>query len=555
MDFTFALIFICLFLLIVIYQSKLWRDELRQQLYQVKAEKENLKRAFEIEKEHLKRTFETEKENFERNFNEALNQKILEKVSSIRHRSHYSSIPIFGEFTVIPMHNKRFMNSIKENMRIRNFEASAFITSESQNTYHTTLTSCECKDFQVHHQPCKHMYRLALELGLMIDASTEEVTLELYNLYEKIEEIAADAKFLETEKRKLNQEIYNSMRIFEEKKAAEIKRIEEEKKALLDFRNSTEQTFPHLAMIFSDYYYLKDMELSHHLRYKSPPAIKAAENVKALANEKRELLQKLKLAEYQLNFYENLFPWLLDFKEVSPQEAISILAAQTESQNQDESEYSYFQNYLSPVEYARLSHTQKLQRALDRYQSRKKTNWDVGIEYERYVGYLYEKDGYTVTYAGALEGFKDMGRDLIVKSKDGIEIIQCKRWAQEKIIHEKHIFQLYGSIVLYQIQNPKKKVSGVFYTTTTLSETAKECAAHLGIKYFETFAYQDHPLIKCNISKNGERIYHLPFDQQYDNTFITPEKGDFYASTVLEAEEHGFRHAYKWNPENLNSQN
>ena len=39
-------------------------------------------------------------------------------------------------------------------------------------------------------------------------------------------------------------------------------------------------------------------------------------------------------------------------------------------------------------------------------------------------------------------------------------------------------------------------------------------------------------------------IFHLPFDQQYDKTKINKED-EFYAFTVKEAVESGFRRAYK----------
>lgn len=34
-------------------------------------------------------------------------------------------------------------------------------------TYHTTLQQCDCYDFSTRGIPCKHMYRLAYELGLI----------------------------------------------------------------------------------------------------------------------------------------------------------------------------------------------------------------------------------------------------------------------------------------------------------------------------------------------------------------------------------------------------
>ena len=53
-------------------------------------------------------------------------------------------------------------------------------------------------------------------------------------------------------------------------------------------------------------------------------------------------------------------------------------------------------------------------------------------------------------------------------------------------------------------------------------------------------------MIKCNISKTGEKIYHLPFDQQYDRVEISPNKGECYVYTVKEAEDRGFRRAFRW---------
>lgn len=49
--------------------------------------------------------------------------------------------------------------------------------------------------------------------------------------------------------------------------------------------------------------------------------------------------------------------------------------------------------------------------------------------------------------------------------------------------------------------------------------------------------------IKCNVNQ-GNKIYHLPFDQQYDRTQIC-KPGEFYAYTVKEAVTAGFRRAYR----------
>lgn len=46
----------------------------------------------------------------------------------------------------------------------------------AERDYKTTLTACECMDFQRHALPCKHMYRLAYELDIfMLDGTVEAV--------------------------------------------------------------------------------------------------------------------------------------------------------------------------------------------------------------------------------------------------------------------------------------------------------------------------------------------------------------------------------------------
>jgi hypothetical protein len=68
----------------------------------------------------------------------------------------------------------------------------------------------------------------------------------------------------------------------------------------------------------------------------------------------------------------------------------------------------------------------------------------------------------------------------------------------------------------------------------------------LGVKPVETVALsKSYPMIKCNINPaTRERIYHLPFDQQYDRTQIC-RPGECYVATAEEAERLGFRRAWR----------
>jgi hypothetical protein len=306
----------------------------------------------------------------------------------------------------------------------------------------------------------------------------------------------------------------------------------------------TNQSYPRLATQLADISMQFEMDLAQHLETKKHPAIKSAEEIRRISKEKRELAIRCKMCQYQLEFYENLFPWLESFKEVPVQEAIEFA-----EQNLDK-DYDEVRRWLSPSEYKKLPNTAKFQLALNRWMERKKTAWDVGIEYERYIGYLLEVHGYRVKYFGAIMGLEDMGRDLLATKDEVTLVIQCKRWMKEKTIHEKHICQLYGSVAVLASQNPNKNYKGVFITTAQLSDVARSFARYSNISVVENCTFASHPLIKCNISKSGERIYHLPFDQQYDRVNISGKKDTFYAWTVKEAEAKGFRRAYRWHPDN-----
>lgn len=360
----------------------------------------------------------------------------------------------------------------------------------------------------------------------------------------------AVAKEAELEKERASFRLYQIQAEQENelKRSRLLKQEEKIKKDTDDFYKiaySETQNYPWLAKVVADFFYIRDRSAGGYLDRKKHPAHTAAEQVRAIAAEKKELTYKCKMYEYQLNYYETLFPWLEEFKAVNPKDGARYAEITSGS---DREAYDTLKDWLSPEEYLKLPVAQKNQLALDRYKKRKKSDWDIGIEYERYVGYLYEQKGYKVHYHGAVLGLCDMGRDLIAEKDDVVTIIQCKRWAKVKEIHEKHIFQLYGSTVLMSVES-KKKYQPLFITTTKLSDTAKKCADFLGVAYKENFQHKEHPLVKCNISQDGEKIYHLPFDQQYDKVQIFGKAGAQYVVTAKEAEELGFRHAYKWRPQ------
>lgn len=287
------------------------------------------------------------------------------------------------------------------------------------------------------------------------------------------------------------------------------------------------------------------------LAQKRHPARKAAETVRDIAAKRRLAEKAWRVLRYQLEYYESLFPWLADFKE----EGIDDLVRQAVSEDtettstveeEDAGDEDAARKWLTHAEYQSLSTTAKYQLALERYRTQRKSKWELGRDYERFIGYRYESADCKVHYQGIIEGFADLGRDLVVSHPDGrVEIVQCKYWAQTKQIHEKHIFQLYGTIVAYQVDQPQQAVSGTFVTSTSLTDRARAFAKTLSIKLEEGRQLETYPCIKCNVSQWG-RIYHLPFDQQYDRTLIVAGKGERFVGTIAEAESLGFRRALRW---------
>jgi len=329
----------------------------------------------------------------------------------------------------------------------------------------------------------------------------------------------------------------------------------EDRKAIEIIAKEKTQGFPWLSQAYADYFYLQDIKLADYLETKPHPALETSSEIRSEIAAKRRIAERLyRVLKYKLEYYERLFPWLVDFGE----EGIDDLIRQTIEKMQKggkeiEEPDDAAKKYLTEVEYGKLPVAEKYQLALDRYWKKKKTKWEIGRDYERYIGYTYESKDWAVHYHGIVEGFADLGRDLICVKKDYAEIVQCKCWAKEyetgkpKEIHEKHVFQLFGTITAFIIDNPDKKVSGKFVTSTFLSDRAWQFAKALGIKVLEDYPLEHYPCIKCNVSRrDGTKIYHLPFDQQYDSTIIEEERNECYVETVEQAEDLGFRRAFRW---------
>jgi hypothetical protein len=314
------------------------------------------------------------------------------------------------------------------------------------------------------------------------------------------------------------------------------------------------QGFPWLAEAYSEYAYLRQLREADQLAHKRHPAWGTAERVRDIARDRRVVEQKLRVIQWTCEYWLDLFPFLEDWlgDDVDEELLRRLLSKNIEVPFKDlpeldEDPVRLILNRLPDDEYRRLSSAERNQRALDSWLARTRSKWQIGRDYERYIGWLYEERGFSVYYQGILEGYEDLGRDLIAKKGKNTIVVQCKCWSTHKVIREKHVNQLFGTMVKYRIENPAESVEAMLSTSTVLSEKAKEFARHLGVQFQENFPIAEYPRIKCNVShKSGERIYHLPFDQMYDRTTIDAKRGECYVATVQEAEQGGFRRAWKW---------
>ena len=195
-----------------------------------------------------------------------------------------------------------------------------------------------------------------------------------------------------------------------------------------------------------------------------------------------------------------------------------------------------------------LNQNERNQSELNKYINKKHSKEEIGLFYERYVGYVFESKGWHVIYHGSKKGKEDEGIDLICIKEDRVRLVQCKYWSQNKTLFENSIFQLYGTWQL-RVKNKEfgsKKVDAYMITSTTLGDVAKNSAETLDVKFTENFALnKSYPQIKCTTTKDGEKIYHLPTDQQYDNIGINKDSRRFYVSTVANAIAKGHRRAYR----------
>ncbi len=390
-----------------------------------------------------------------------------------------------------------------------------------------------------------------LEDGEKAQSDLGEARLEIYDLKKSCDSLKEEHKQeLHKLRRKIEQQgkvIHDVKKEFEQTKKQYETTVRQKDQLFEQIKKKNNESLEYISSLIADHLILQYEISAKFLETKKHAANKEAQRIRELKEESKEIVQRHKMLQYKYEFLFQLFPdlelYVDDIESISELSNLNNLEELADATDRT-------RHYLSREEYESLSENERNQLALDRYVQSQKSKWQIGRDYELFIGYEYAKSGWDIVYFGIERQIEDMGRDLIATKGDEIHIIQCKYWAQQKLIHEKYIAQLYGTTVQFILSSRStKKVVPVFATNISLSNTARAFAEYLDVKIIENKPMTDFPRIKCNINRDEfgteTKIYHLPMYQQYDVTKIC-KGGEFFAFTVQEAVNAGFRRAWRW---------
>lgn len=170
---------------------------------------------------------------------------------------------------------------------------------------------------------------------------------------------------------------------------------------------------------------------------------------------------------------------------------------------------------------------------------------DYGRQYERYVGYLFERRGYSVNYQGIRKGVEDGGIDLVARAPRKIRLVQCKRWRMP--INADVVSRLQGAVARFVYEERRGKpetsrtsIRGVLATTGEIDGEAAGLAAHLGIYVMPRLLFESYPAIKAQRFPDGGGRFLLPLTPGYDRMRMDLKSGDCFFASPREALRNGF---------------
>lgn len=175
----------------------------------------------------------------------------------------------------------------------------------SLGTYHTTLNSCTCPDFQTRKLPCKHIYKLAMELGEM-DFNVNYDETHTININIDVDDIIDRINNLTPEEKRINSLIFD----FEDENEKELMRWEQKLDKVRNYENPNRKLKA----------YEKRVELAKDFKFFCELNGEGGElwYQKYYSNDIRDA--ELELLDYEENDYENE---LLAYKEAQQKKKLN----------------------------------------------------------------------------------------------------------------------------------------------------------------------------------------------------------------------------------------
>lgn len=167
------------------------------------------------------------------------------------------------------------------------------------------------------------------------------------------------------------------------------------------------------------------------------------------------------------------------------------------------------------------------------------TGQHIGQMFEHSIGWQLVLDGWEVDLYGARMGRDDLGRDIIA-SKPGRRLIaQCKYTSGP--IAAATVYYLFGTAIDWKREhNFTGWLDIAFFSHSEFMPEARVAAKRLNISLHECYPFHPFPAVKCHLNRDGRRLYHLPWQQNYRRTLINPKNGDCLTWWVREAVELGY---------------
>lgn len=190
------------------------------------------------------------------------------------------------------------------------------------------------------------------------DRNSQNILEELFNK-EKVE-----LQKIERDNSRQEQRLNDERNFFEQLKKKGLKAVEQMAK-------ERQIGFPWLAKAYDEFFSLQEKELVNFLTTKKHPAASSAEVIKEQSHLRRQAEKEKKIAQYLVEYYENIAPFLIDLKEevdIATEQERELLKEYSEEELEDTAT-----QFLSKEEYRKLPSVQRNQMALDRFWKRPKS--------------------------------------------------------------------------------------------------------------------------------------------------------------------------------------